>query len=113
MYDVDRTLEILVGLGYKALYDKKEKFFKIIDELGAYKVTFHISVEYGYLDAGWYVYKGNNLIGGDVWQMLSIDFDDRYEDNMKPMFSSYEEMREVLREALRLYEDFKRALLNE
>ncbi len=112
IYDVNRILEILLELGYSAIYHNRESFFEITDEYGSYRIKFQISVEYGYLDAGWYVYKGNSLIWGDVWQMLSIDFDDRYEEKMKPTFSSYEEMREILRETLMLYEDFKHVVLD-
>lgn len=75
-----------------------------------YKFYFHISLKYGMVELIWYVDKGEEFYGGSVWSVMKKILEGNDEQLMKPEFHTYEELKEILKEAFSMYEDFKREL---
>ena len=108
-YDYNLVLEMLSGLGYSFRFDKKEKFFRWIETVSEDKFQFTISLKYGALEFIWSAWKSEELLIGDTWGMIKEQLDPQENDKIKkPIFRNYDELKEILAEALRIYEDFKR-----
>ncbi|MFT0602114.1 hypothetical protein CQZ91_05805 [Bacillus cereus] len=111
--NIEEIQQILEKLGYKSVYDKKEKFFKV-GELGDKKENlfyFHIGIKVNVLDFTWVVYHNDELRLGSPWSLYSrllISPDTR----IKPvLFSDYDSLEKILKIALGMYEDFKQELI--
>lgn len=109
-YENEEVIKILDELGYKAKYNRKESFFKIIEKKSPYKFYFHISLKYGTVELIWYVDKEDEFYGGSVWSMMKRILEGNDEMLMQPEFHNYEELKEILKEAFLMYEDFKKEL---
>lgn len=112
-YDKDKVEEILNSIGYPAKFDKREKFFKlgVEDNSPDYKIWFNISVELGMTEFIWVVYYKNELQLGSPWSIYSRLLNPSGQRIKKPVYRSYEELEEILKEAILMYEDFKRELI--
>lgn len=109
-YDSAEVLRIIQELGYKASFNKKEKFFKIIEIVNVYKFQFVISLTYGAAEWIWSVWEHGELKVGATWGMLKQELDGREDEKVrKPIFRNYEELKLLLTEAFIIYEDFKEA----
>lgn len=105
-YDNTSVLEVLASLGRKATYNKKENFFKIVLKKGEYRFQFNISLKYGCCEFIWGLRKGNDKIilgpWGFITQLMGIE-----DDNLKrASFKTYDELKDILSEALCLYDEF-------
>ncbi|MFC9777512.1 hypothetical protein [Paenibacillus chitinolyticus] len=108
-YDSDRAISIIKEFGYDASFNKKEKFFKIVETYGDNKFQFHISLKYGVSEFIWSAWKRSELKVGGTLGMLKEQLDGRENDKLrKPIFRNYEELKGILAEAFSIYEDFKR-----
>ncbi|WHY79966.1 hypothetical protein QNH20_12835 [Neobacillus sp. WH10] len=113
-YDVEKVIEIFNSFGYQATFDKKEKFFKlgVVDNSPNNMIWFNIILENGMTEFIWVVYHNNEVRLGSPWSVYSRLLINPKERIKKPIFRSYKELEEVLKEAFYMYEDFKRELLN-
>ncbi|PLR73612.1 hypothetical protein CYJ37_08760 [Bacillus sp. UMB0728] len=112
-YEKDKVEEIFNSLGYPAKFDKREKFFKLGVEYKSpdYKIWFNISVELGMTEFIWVVYHENEVQLGSPWSIYSRFLNPSGQRIKKPVYRSYEELEEILKEAILMYEDFKRELI--
>jgi len=112
-YDNNNVLAVFNRLGYKAIFNKKENFYKVVDELSWGKMQFNISLKYGVVELIWSIWKGENLCAGGTWSMLKVQYDGVDDDKIrKPVFRNYIDLEEILAEAFAIYEDFKREFLS-
>lgn len=110
-YDNNEVLNLLAELGLKASFDKKEKFFKVVDEIDSSKFQFNISLKYGLVEFTWAVWKNNELQTGLPWGMLKQLLDGKDDDKInKPVFRNYNDLKEILEDAFAMYNEFKREL---
>jgi hypothetical protein len=111
-FDGDFLMEIVELLGYKAQYDKRERFFHIdLEEIGNFRFGFHFALEYGRLELIWVVYEGDKVVLGSPWTryprlMIARDYIIK-----QPIISDYVDFRDVMKIAFEMYEDFKQAFL--
>lgn len=113
-YDIEKVNEIFTKLGYDVAFDNKEKFFKVgvVDNSSNYTIWFNIILEYGMTEFIWGVYHNNEVRLGSPWSVYSRLLIDPSERIKKPVYRSYEELEEILKEAFSMYEDFKFNLIN-
>ncbi|PAF18974.1 hypothetical protein [Terribacillus saccharophilus] len=113
-YDIEDVKAIIKKLGYDAEFDKKEKFFKVgvLDESPNYKIWFNIILEYGMTEFIWVVYHHDEVRLGSPWSVYSRFLVDPKERIKKPVYRSYEELEQILKEAFSMYDDFKGELIN-
>ncbi|MEK8132977.1 hypothetical protein WMW72_34370 [Paenibacillus filicis] len=114
-YGKNEALAIFSELGYNASFNKKESFFKIVDKFPRYKFQFNVSLKYGSVELIWAVWK-DELIQRSLgpWCIIKSQLDGNFEDDkiFLPIFRNYDELRGILKEALHMYEDFKREMLS-
>ena len=113
-YDIEKVNEIFTKLGYDVAFDNKEKFFKVgvVDNSPNYTIWFNIILEYGMTEFIWVVYHNNEVRLGSPWSVYSRLLIEPSERIKKPVYRSYEELEEILKEAFLMYEDFKFNLIN-
>ena len=105
-------MEIVELLGYKAQYDKRERFFHIkLEEIGHFRFGFHFALEYGRLELIWVVYEGDKVVLGSPWTryprlMIARDYIIK-----QPIISDYVDFRDVMKIVFEMYEDFKQVFL--
>ncbi|SDB40215.1 hypothetical protein SAMN02910298_01968 [Pseudobutyrivibrio sp. YE44] len=112
--DGEEVMDSIAALGYKPLFDSKEKFFKIQEEeVEDYSFGFHIILRDGKADLVWVVRKDDELLLGAPWSTYSrrlISLDYRIK---QPIYGDYDDLDEILKTAFEMYEDFKKAVLAE
>lgn len=111
-YDNKEVINVFKEIGYKAVHIKNENFFKVVEKIEDYKFQFNISLKYGCVEFIWAVWKGKELQTGSPWGVLKDLLEDNDESVSRPIFRNYDELKEILQEALLMYEDFKRELLD-
>ncbi|KAA0966410.1 hypothetical protein FQ087_09320 [Sporosarcina sp. ANT_H38] len=113
-YDIEMVNEIFKDLGYDVAFDSKEKFFKVgvVDNSPNYMIWFNIILEYGMTDFIWVVYHNNEVRLGSPWSVYSRLLIDPRERIKKPVYQSYRELAEILKEAFLMYDDLKGELIN-
>jgi len=75
-------------------------------------IWFNIILEYGMTEFIWVVYRNNEVSLGSPWSVYSRLLIDSSERIKKPVYRSYKELEEILKEAFLMYEDFKSELIN-
>ena len=111
-FDGDFLMEIVELLGYKAQYDKRERFFHIdLEEIGNFRFGFHFAFERGRLELIWVIYEGNKAIMGSPFASYAKWLISRDYIILKPVISSYDDFEQVMKISFDMYEDFKQAFL--
>ena len=111
-YDNNEVLVIFKELGYKAEFNKKENFFKVVDELPPFRFQFNISLKAGHTELIWGVRENSVILTcGGPWMMIKRLLDGTDENLKYPIFRNYDDLKEILKEVFVMYEDFKRVLL--
>ena len=111
-FDGDFLMEIVELLGYKAQYDKRERFFHIdLEEIGPFRFGFHFSFERGRLELIWVIYEGNKAIMGSPFASYAKWLIARDYIILDPVISDYVDFRDVMKIAFDMYEEFKQAFL--
>lgn len=112
--DCDEVIDMLLGLGYTSRFVKKEKFFQIKEEqIGTVTSGFHIILRDGMADLVWVVRENGELLLGEPWGIYSRRLIDANYRIKKPVFRTYEDLEDILKVAFGMYEDFKKALMQE
>ncbi|MCU7755567.1 hypothetical protein PDQ36_03930 [Bacillus cereus] len=112
-YENEKVFEVFETLGYKARYNKKADFFIVgeVKNKDSYAFRFNISLKYGVAELIWEAWHNDEVKVGDPWdvfiRLLSNDM------GKVPMlyFHSYDELKEIMKIAFEMYEDFKRELI--
>lgn len=113
-YESSQVITIMNELGYKASFNKKEQFFKIIETQNYYKFQFVISLRYGAAELIWSVWKHAELTVGGSWGIIKKQLDGLEDGQVrKPVFRNYEELKALLADVCFIYEDFKREYMRE
>ncbi|MCR6785327.1 MULTISPECIES: hypothetical protein [Bacillus cereus group] len=112
-YKNEKVFEVFETLGYKARYNKKADFFIVgeVKNKDSYAFRFNISLKYGVAELIWEAWHNDEVRVGDPWdvfiRLLSNDM------GKVPVlyFHSYDELKEIMKIAFEMYEDFKRELI--
>ncbi|ASZ68375.1 hypothetical protein [Bacillus cereus] len=112
-YENEKVFEVFETLGYKARYNKKADFFIVgeVKNKDSYAFRFNISLKYGVAELIWEAWHNDEVRVGDPWdvfiRLLSNDM------GKVPVlyFHSYDEIKEIMKIAFEMYEDFKRELI--
>ncbi|MCU5570294.1 hypothetical protein OCA42_10390 [Bacillus cereus] len=112
-YENEKVIAVFETLGYKARYNKKAGFFIVgeVKNKDSYAFRFNISLKYGVAELIWEAWHNDEVRVGDPWdvfiRLLSNDM------GKVPVlyFHSYDELKEIMKIAFEMYEDFKRELI--
>ncbi|WP_111307777.1 hypothetical protein [Confluentibacter sediminis] len=114
--DKKKVLEIFDSLGYEAIFNTKESFYKVRIIKFEYDFYFHVDIRSGLYELifGVICKDSKKHIGGviadvydDILRVKQIE-----EESMSlPSFSNYEELESMLKESLSLFVDFKVGVL--
>ena len=111
-YENEKAIEVFESLGYKARYNKKQTFYcRRSKNKDVYTFRFNISLKYGVAELIWEACHNGEVRAGDPWdifiRLLSNDM------GKVPVlyFHSYDELKEIMKIAFEMYEDFKRELI--
>jgi hypothetical protein len=113
-YSPNTVLHIFNELGYAPEYFNKEKFFRVSNKINSHDVWFHIGVNRGLVELMLYIKDGNEFLkpcGPFSW--IPDEIGQRQDVRIKPpSFSNYEELKNILKEGLIMFEDLKREFLD-
>lgn len=117
-YVNDKVIALYEELGYKAKHIRKNNFFKIEEKIDNIKFYFHTCLKFGNAELIMGASDIKNdifLIGGtfagimkeiEISKSIEKDYYIRY-----PKFSNYEDLYEILKTSLSIYNDFKKAVV--
>lgn len=119
-YSNDEVLKIIENLSYKAKYRKRDNFFQIVQKTDKYEFYFHICLKYGLAELiiGASRIISNEFLAGSVFMGMAKDMESligRESEGFipKPRFRNYEDLKEILKIAFGIYEDFKKEVIKE
>ena len=119
-YSKEEVINLISELGYKSKYIKSDIFFKTQDKILNIRFYFHICVRRGIVELiiGAVNTDNDEFITGGVFGNLYDDIKDAEEIVLdtrvrNPLFRDYEDLRNILKEAFSIYEDFKREVVKE
>ncbi|EOP14027.1 TPA: hypothetical protein ROY24_002089 [Bacillus cereus] len=112
-YENEKAIEIFESLGYKARFMKKEKFFIVgeVKNKDIYTFRFNISLKYGLVEFIWSARHNGEVRVGNSWDMFVKVLSNGSERLPAVCFHSYDELKEIMKIAFKMYEDFKRELI--
>ncbi|HDR3491309.1 hypothetical protein [Bacillus wiedmannii] len=112
-YENEKAIEIFESLGYKARFMKKENFFILgeVKNKDIYTFRFNISLKYGLVEFIWSARHNGEVRVGNSWDMFVKVLSNGSERLPAVCFHSYEELKEIMKIAFEMYEDFKRELI--
>lgn len=107
----DEIQHIIQSFGYKFKFNKSEHFYKLVEKIKNLKIQFNIVVQRGTIEFIWGIEKDNKRLkmGGSICG--AIEFLDQEDFSAKPIYSNYNDLHEILKEAFSIYEDFKREVI--
>jgi len=113
-YDRNQIRVFYEQKGLKVSFVKRERFFKIVETVGDYKVQFNIIPENGFLQFVLDVLKGKERynLGWGMWESITKELTGS-DVAKKPIFRNEKELTQILDEAFSIYEDFKTELENQ
>ncbi|HHL3300706.1 TPA: hypothetical protein ACQ444_001375, partial [Bacillus cereus] len=109
-YENEKAIEIFESLGYKARFMKKENFFIVgeVKNKDFYTFRFNISLKYGLVEFIWSARYNGEVRVGNSWDMFVKVLSNGSERLPAVCFHSYDELKEIMKIAFEMYEDFKR-----
>ncbi|MGE1024887.1 hypothetical protein ACQGS6_13065 [Bacillus sp. GMs2/2] len=112
-YENEKAIEVFESLGYKALFMKKENFFIVgeVKNKDFYTFRFNISLKYGLVEFIWSARYNGEVRVGNSWDMFVKVLSNGSERLPAVCFHSYDELKEIMKIAFEMYEDFKRELI--
>lgn len=112
-YENEKVINVFESLGYKARYMKKENFYIVgeVKNKDIYFFRFNISLKYGVVELIWSVRHNGVVKAGDPWDMFVRLLSNDTERIPTIFFQSYVELKEIMKIAFEMYEDFKRELI--
>jgi hypothetical protein len=114
-FQIEEAKKIIRDLGYVVQYNKSEHFYKIIEKKNSFKFQFNISLKNGIVELIWAIWLDGILLRGvgGPWGVITRFITDTDERIKLPIFRNYDDLREILKKAFSIYEDFKRELLKQ
>ncbi|HDR7351992.1 hypothetical protein ABEX67_08440 [Bacillus wiedmannii] len=112
-YENEKVIAVFESLGYKARFMKKENFFIVGEEMNKdfYTFRFNISLKYGLVEFIWSARYNGEVRVGNSWDMFVKVLSNGSERLPAVCFHSYDELKEIMKIAFEMYEDFKRELI--
>ncbi|RFB57743.1 hypothetical protein [Bacillus thuringiensis] len=112
-YENEKAIEVFESLGYKARYNKKEDFFIVgeVKNKDVYTFRFNISLKYGVAELIWEAWHNGEVRAGDPWDIFIRLLSNDTEKVPVLYFHSYDELKDIMKIAFEMYEDFKRELI--
>ncbi|WP_001147020.1 hypothetical protein [Bacillus wiedmannii] len=112
-YENEKAIEIFESLGYKARFMKKENFFIVgeVKNKDIYTFRFNISLKYGLVEFIWSARHNGEVRVGNSWDIFVKVLSNGSERLPAVCFHSYDELKEIMKIAFEMYEDFKRELI--
>ena len=112
-YENEKVIAVFESLGYKARFMKKENFFIVgeVKNKNIYTFRFNISLKHGLVEFIWSARHNGAIRAGDSWAMFVAILSNDTEKILRPCFHSYDELKEIMKTAFEMYEDFKRELI--
>lgn len=113
--DGEIVIESIEDLGYRINFDSKDKFFFTeAEQVGDnYKTLVKFDLYGGMVEFIWEVWQDNKVILGSPWGTYSKRMGVKDVRIKKPIFGTYEDLDEIFQIGFELYEDFKKALIEE
>lgn len=119
-YTNDKVIKVIEELGYNSKFVKSDQFFKIENKEQNVKFYFHICLKYSNVELilGAVDIKTDKFLGGSVfgriYKLVKLAENNAIEDNIKmPKFRNYDDLKDILKKAFAIYEDFKKELLRQ
>ncbi len=106
-YDKDLVISMFKEIGYKANFFKSEKFFQIKEKEKNIEFIFNVSIERGLCELIWSMRKDGEIVNLSTWGGISRQLHIENEVIKDPIFTNYEELKEILEIAFNIYVDFK------
>ncbi|HDX9653544.1 TPA: hypothetical protein ROY23_004047 [Bacillus wiedmannii] len=112
-YENEKVIAVFESLGYKARFMKKENFFIVgeVKNKDFYTFRFNISLKYGVAELIWEAWHNGEVRAGDPWDIFIKLLSNDTEKVPVLYFHSYDELKEIMKIAFEMYEDFKRELI--
>ncbi|MGZ9677796.1 hypothetical protein [Bacillus cereus] len=112
-YENEKVFEVFETLGYKARYNKKAGFFIVgeVKNKDSYAFRFNISLKYGVAELIWEAWHNDEVRVGDPWDVFIRSLSNDMGKVPVLYFHSYDELKEIMKIAFEMYEDFKRELI--
>lgn len=111
--DGEEVMETIAKLGYKPMFDSKEKFFYINkDYVDNYEFGFNIIFRDGSAELVWIAKENEELVLGSPWSVYAIRLINPQYIIKRPIFGTYDDIDEILKTAFQMYEDFKKAMIS-
>lgn len=111
-FDGEEIMKIIKKCGYDSSFDKKEKFFKIKEELiDKYVFSVQIKIRDGLIDLLWLLKENDIILLGSPLSSYSRSLIDINYRIKNPVISDYEDIEEILRYTFEMYQDFKKEYL--
>ncbi|MFJ1104636.1 hypothetical protein SNE23_23500 [Bacillus sp. RA(2023)] len=112
-YENEKVIAVFESLGYKAHFMKKENFFIVgeVKNKDFYTFRFNISLKYGLVEFIWSARYNGEVRVRNSWDMFVKVLSNGSERLPAVCFHSYDELKEIMKIAFEMYEDFKRELI--
>ncbi|MGV3286668.1 hypothetical protein [Bacillus wiedmannii] len=112
-YENEKVIAVFESLGYKARFMKKENFFIVGEVMNKdfYTFRFNISLKYGLVEFIWSARYNGEVRVRNSWDMFVKVLSNGSERLPAVCFHSYDELKEIMKIAFEMYEDFKRELI--
>ncbi|AZQ45933.1 MULTISPECIES: hypothetical protein [Bacillus cereus group] len=112
-YENEKVIAVFESLGYKARFMKKENFFIVgeVKNKDFYTFRFNISLKYGLVEFIWSARYNGEVRVRNSWDMFVKVLSNGSERLPAVCFHSYDELKEIMKIAFEMYEDFKRELI--
>ena len=112
-YENEKVIAVFESLGYKARFMKKENFFIVgeVKNKDFYTFRFNISLKYGLVEFIWSARYNGEVRVRNSWDMFVKVLSNCSERLPALCFHSYDELKEIMKIAFEMYEDFKRELI--
>ena len=113
--DGEIIIEIVESLGYTVEFNSKDKYFLTKEDQinGKYKTLVKFDLNGGMVEFIWEVWLKDKVILGSPWGTYSVRMGMNEGRIKKPIFGTYEDLGEIFRIGFELYEDFKKALIEQ
>lgn len=110
-YDQSLIQQALEAKGLPFNYLKGENFFQVKEFVGEFEIHFKIVPSNGFIQFLFSVIHGKERlqVAMGMWEVISRAL--KGEVVKKPIFTSTNDLKEVLTEAISIYDDFKKGLL--
>ncbi|MCU5379015.1 hypothetical protein OCA08_17945 [Bacillus cereus] len=112
-YENEKVIVVFESLGYKARFMKKENFLIVgeVKNKDFYTFRFNISLKYGLVEFIWSARYNGEVRVRNSWDMFIKVLSNGSDRLPAVCFHSYDELKEIMKIAFEMYEDFKRELI--